>query len=104
MSNLHNPDPTVPFKEDDIEEIIKAFSFQKIITLDRGSRKILLELAQTFMEEVLDLTPSDKANLTTSAINRQIALKFPEISKESVPFTIDYLQRRGIEIEKEEMN
>lgn len=95
-SNLNAVDPNIPFKEEDLEDIIKAFSFQKTIMLDRGSRKILMELAQTFLEEALDLTPSDKANLTTTAINRQITIKFPEVSKESVPFTIDYLQRRGM--------
>lgn len=53
---------------------------------------------------MLDLTPADKQNLSTTAIARQIAIKFPEAGKEGVGFTIDYLQRRGIEIDKEEMN
>jgi hypothetical protein len=34
-------------------------------------------LAQTFLEEALDLTPTDKQNLSTQAIGRQIAIKFP---------------------------
>jgi hypothetical protein len=34
------------------------------------------------VQEVLDLPPSEKANLTKEAIARQISLKFPEISRE----------------------
>lgn len=49
MSNVNTTDPLIPFKEDDLEEILKAFSFGRNITLDRGSRKIFLELAQTFV-------------------------------------------------------
>jgi hypothetical protein len=74
------------------------------MTFDRGTRRILLELAQTFLEEVLDLPLPDKQNLSTQAITRQIAIKFPEASKEGFGFTIDYLQRRNQEIYKEEMN
>jgi len=53
---------------------------------------------------VLDLSLTEKQSLTTQAINRQIAIKFPEAAKEGFGFTIDYLQRRGVEIDKEEMN
>jgi hypothetical protein len=50
MSNSSAQDPLLPFKEDDLEEIIKALSFNKVVSLDRGSRKIFMELAQTFLE------------------------------------------------------
>lgn len=103
MSNANAQD-YLPFKEEDIEELLKAVSHNKTVTTDRGSKKILVELAQTFLEEVLDLTPSEKQTPTVSAISRHIAIKFPEIAKETINFTADYLQRRGIEIEKEEMN
>ncbi len=56
-------------------------SFNKTVAFDRGSKRILLELAQTFLEEVLDLPLAEKQNLTTQAISRQIAVKFPEASK-----------------------
>jgi hypothetical protein len=80
MSNP-NMQETVPFKDEDLEEMIKSVSFNKTFSLDRGSRKILLELAQVFLEEVLDLSPSDKQSVSINAISRQMGLKFPEISR-----------------------
>lgn len=88
MNNLNTIDAALPFKEEDLEEIIKALSINRTLSFDRGSRKILIELAQVFLEEVLDLPQSDKANLTTAAILRQMAVKFPEVAKESTSQTI----------------
>jgi hypothetical protein len=104
MSKESNIDPNLPFKDEDLEEIIKVLSPNKTVIFDRGSKRILLELAQTFLEEVLDLPLTDKQNLSTQAITRQIGVKFPEASKEGFGFTIDYLQRRNMEIYKEEAN
>lgn len=42
MSKESTLDPLLPFKEEDLEEILKAVSFNKSITLDRGSRRILM--------------------------------------------------------------
>lgn len=58
-------------------------------------------MAQTFIEEVLDLPPSEKSSITKEAINRQIAIKFPEISRDST--NVEILQRRNMEIEKEDI-
>jgi hypothetical protein len=41
-----------------------------------------LELAQTFLEEALDLPPTEKESLTVPVIARQLAFKFPEITRE----------------------
>jgi hypothetical protein len=41
------------------------------------------ELIQTFIEETLDVPPSEKSNLTVAAITRQIAVKFPELIRDT---------------------
>lgn len=73
----------------------------KGFNMDKVTKRIYIEMAQTFIEEVLDLPPADKANLTKEAINRQISLKFPEISRDST--NVEILQRRNMEIEKEDI-
>jgi len=59
-----------------------------------------LELAQTFIEEVLDVAASEKQALTQAAIERQIGLKFKEIARETQNTHIEYMQHRGAELEK----
>ena len=81
--------------------MIKALSSGRQISIDRGSRKLLIELAQTFIEQTLDLNQSEKHSPSISALQRQLRTKFPEIVREVSGVGIDHLQRRGIEIEKE---
>ena len=49
----------------------------KNYNLEKATKRVFLELAQTFIEEVLDLPPSEKMNLTKESLARQISLKFP---------------------------
>ena len=89
------------FKEEDLEELIKHVFIGKGFNMDKVTKRIYIELAQTFIEEALDLPPSEKSNLTKESINRQIAMKFPEISRDST--NVEILQRRNMEIEKEDI-
>ena len=45
----NNIDPLLPFKEDDIDELIKSISEERDIYVDRSSKKVLVGLAQTFL-------------------------------------------------------
>ena len=76
-----NNTDTKIFKEEDLEELMKHIYIGKGYTMEKPTKKIFLELAQTFVEEVLDLPVSEKMNLTKDAIEKQIEVKFPEIAK-----------------------
>lgn len=91
------------YTEQEIEDLAKSCSFDRPLSVDRSSRMILTLLSGVFIEELLDLTAADKANVNISAINRMLALKFPEVSEE-LKFTIEHLERRGREIAKEDFN
>lgn len=65
------------------------------------TKRIFLELANTFVKEVLDLPPSDKLSITKEALERQISLKFPEIAREGP--NVEVAQKRKMEIEKEDI-
>jgi hypothetical protein len=43
------------FKEDDLEELIRHINLGSTFSMEKPTKKIILELAQTFVEEVLDL-------------------------------------------------
>jgi hypothetical protein len=107
MADLPPPPPKTPmlsfYSEEEIEDLAKFCSFDRPLSVDKSSRKILMLLSGVFIEELLDLTLADKGNVTISAINRMLALKFPEISDE-IKFTIEHLERRGREIAKEDFN
>jgi len=51
-------------KEEDLEELMNHVFIGKGFNLDKVSKRIYIEMAQTFIEEVLDLPPSEKNNLT----------------------------------------
>ena len=65
------------FGEQDLEELIRHTLIHKEFSLDKASKRIFIELAHTFLEEVLDLPNSDKNSLNKDALARQISLKFP---------------------------
>ena len=88
------------FKKEDVDELLRSVFFEQDVTLDRTGRKLVAELAQTFIEEVLDVSATDKSALTQNAIERQIALKFPEVARETYHTHIELMQHRGAEIEK----
>ena len=69
--------------------------------MEKPTKKIFLELAQSFVEEVLDLPASEKMSLTKEAIEKQIRVKFPEISRKDP--NIEIAEKRNKEIEKEDI-
>lgn len=71
------------FKEEDLEVLIKHSLVGKNYNLEKVTKRIFLELANTFIQEVLDLPPCEKSNITKEALERQISLKFPEVSREA---------------------
>jgi hypothetical protein len=71
------------FKEEDLEVLIKHSLVGKNYNLEKVTKRTFLELANTFIQEVLDLPPSEKINITKEALERQISLKFPEVSREA---------------------
>jgi hypothetical protein len=73
--------------------LVKTCLPDKNYNLDKVTKRILLELAHTFLEEALDLPPSEKANLNTQVLNRQLAIKFPEIARS--PQNIEMQQKRN---------
>lgn len=87
------------FKEEDLEEMIKHIIVGRGFNMEKVTKRIFLEMAQTFIEEVLDLSPSEKQNLTKEVIARQILVKFPEIARDDP--NVELIQRRNMEIEKE---
>lgn len=91
----------IVFKEEDLEALIKCSLLDKTYNMEKVTKRIFLELAKTFVDEVLDLPPTEKGNLTKEALERQIFLKFPEISREYS--NLETLQKRNMEIEKEDI-
>jgi hypothetical protein len=69
--------------------------------LDKVTRRIFTELANTFLEEALDLAPSEKGNLNAQLVRRELAIKFPEVVPSQSSLEIQ--QRRNTEIDKEGM-
>lgn len=98
----NNIDPLLPFKEEDIDELVRLLAEGKDIYVDRSSKKALMGLAQTFLEEILDLNSWEKQNPSVQAIARQIGIKFPEVGKDQITFTADRAKRRTNYIDREE--
>lgn len=90
------------FKEEDIEELIKHSLLDKNYSLEKVTKRILAELAQTFLEETLDLPPSDKNSLNVETLKRQISIKFPEVAREGP--NVEIIQRRNMEIDREDFS
>ena len=89
------------FKEEDLEELMRHIYIGKGYSMEKPTKKIFLELAQSFVEEVLDLPASEKMSLTKEAIEKQIRVKFPEISRKDP--NIEIAEKRNKEIEKEDI-
>lgn len=90
------------FKEEDIEELIKNSLLDKNYSLEKVTKRILAELAQTFLEETLDLPSSDKNSLNVETLKRQISIKFPEVAREGP--NVEIIQRRNMEIDREDFS
>ena len=90
------------FKEEDIEELIKNSLLDKNYSLEKVTKRILTELAQTFLEETLDLPSSDKNSLNVETLKRQISIKFPEVAREGP--NVEIIQRRNMEIDREDFS
>lgn len=92
----------VPYEKEDFEEIELLLQIDpKKLSVDRTPRKVFSELARTFVEEVLEHNFSRKRELTLDDLAMVIADKFPEISDRGVERSIEVLQSRANEINKE---
>jgi hypothetical protein len=68
----------IPYDKEDIAELLRNMQkSSKTFSIERDPTKALVSLAQTFVEEILDLNHNDKKDVSTNAISKLISFKFP---------------------------